>query len=90
MSANAAASDIETGERQSTHHEASARTGSTSHTLFRTDTLRRAFISLCLVDLVRSFDCPRSGNGVIWECHPFSKSFAWTSSSYDSLCRSLS
>ncbi|CAL5226805.1 g9666 [Coccomyxa viridis] len=52
MSANAAASDIETGERQSTHHEASARTASTSHTLFRTDTLRRAFISLCLVDLV--------------------------------------
>ena len=88
MSANAVASDEETGERQTTQHEASARTISPPTNFLRTDTLRQAFISLCLVDLVRSFDYPRYGH--CGTAPPTRSLWACISSCCGCLCRSLS
>ena len=61
MSATVAASDVEAGERQTPQREASTRIISAPTILLRTDTLRRALTSLCLVDLVRLFGCPGLG-----------------------------
>ena len=54
MSRAAAASDVETGERQRTQHEASASTATARGMLTDTESLRKAFISMCCGDLVRS------------------------------------
>lgn len=48
-----APSNVETEDRQRTQHEASASSSATPEMLSRTENLRRAFISLCCVDLVR-------------------------------------